>query len=95
MTDSRNSLILGVGLLALAVAIAFHAWWPSYKTEQYVADCIAPAIAKVNKATAAEDKAEDEPGLIPSHIIRATEQAESELFEARHRCIREASLLFR
>jgi len=46
-----------VGLFAIAVAIVFHAWWPSYKTEQYVADCIAPTIAKVNKATAAIDKA--------------------------------------
>lgn len=87
-----------LGLFAIAAAIAFYAWWPSYKTEQYVADCIASAVAKVNKATAAEDQAEDkakdELRLVPTYIIRATERAESELFETRHRCIGEASLLF-
>ena len=44
MTESRNSLILGVGLVALAAAIVFHAWWPSYKAdrnlEEYVVDCM-------------------------------------------------------
>lgn len=33
-----------VGLFAIAAAILFHAWWPSYKVERdletYVAECI-------------------------------------------------------
>ncbi len=44
MKYSRNSLLLTAGLFSIAAAIAFHAWWPSYKAdrdlEQYVADCM-------------------------------------------------------
>jgi len=44
MKYSRNSLLLTAGLFSIAAAIAFHAWWPSYKAdrnlERYVAGCM-------------------------------------------------------
>ena len=44
MKYSRNSLLLTAGLFAMAAAIVFHAWWPSYKAdrdlERYVAECL-------------------------------------------------------
>ncbi len=96
MKYSRNSLLLTAGLFSIAAAIVFHAWWPSYKVEQYVADCIAPAVAKVNEATAALEKAKADPnvGLIPLRNITDLEQAEKELPETRQRCIKEANLLY-
>ncbi len=30
MKYSRNSLLLTAGLFAIAAAIVFHAWWPTY-----------------------------------------------------------------
>ncbi len=44
MKYSRNSLLLTAGLFSIAAAIAFHAWWPSYKAdrnlERYVVGCM-------------------------------------------------------
>ena len=44
MNDAKNSLILTAALFAIATAIAFHAWWPSYKAdrnlERYVVGCM-------------------------------------------------------
>jgi len=83
------------GLFAIAVAIAFYAWWPGYKVELYVADCTAQAVAKVNKATADIDDAKAKSATIRIFLIDELDRAESELFEIRQRCIKEANLLFR
>jgi len=44
MKFSRNSLLLTAGLFAIAVAIVFYAWWPSFKAdrdrERFVAGCV-------------------------------------------------------
>jgi len=44
MKYSRNSLLLTAGLFSIAVAIAFHAWWPLYKAdrdrEEWVFNCV-------------------------------------------------------
>jgi len=44
MKYSRNSLLLTAGLFSISAAIAFHAWWPSYKAdrnlERYVVGCM-------------------------------------------------------
>ncbi len=34
MKYSRNSLLLTGGLSAIAAAIVFHAWWPTYAAEK-------------------------------------------------------------
>ncbi len=64
-----------LGLFAIAAAIAFFAWWPSYKVEHYVAECVAPAIAKVTEAAAnldkAKEKADAEQKLYPMFYIRS------------------------
>ena len=44
-TTTATSPLLIAALFAVAAAIVFHAWWPSYKAdrdlERHVADCIA------------------------------------------------------
>jgi len=44
MADAKNSPLLVSALFAIAGAIAFHAWWPSYKAdrdlERYVLGCM-------------------------------------------------------
>lgn len=85
MTDTK-SLALMVGMFALAAAIVFHAWWPGYEVEQYVTDCMAPTIEKVNRETQY---------VVGELTIEYLERIESELFETEGRCIKEANLLFR
>jgi hypothetical protein len=45
MTGTKN-LPLTVGLFALAAAIVFHAWWPSFKTDRDMDGCIATCVSR-------------------------------------------------
>ncbi len=46
MIDSKNSPLLIVALFAVAAAIAFHAWWPSFNADRDRERCIADCITR-------------------------------------------------